>query len=268
LTKKALRQLSDIKCFLLDMDGTIYLGERLLPGAAAALAQMAACGRRRYFLTNNSSRAPEYYQQKLAKMGITASAEEILISTHSLLDYLAGKPGRRVFILGTPELKKLFAGAGYTVLTAGGAAADYVVVGFDTGLNYQDLSAACQYVDSGVPYVATHPDTRCPLDGGRYIPDCGSILALIRTATGVECSFTAGKPSRAMIEVALRRTGFKPRELAVVGDRLYTDIALGCDNGLFSILVLSGEARREDLAGSRVRPDLILDGIGDLAGLL
>ncbi|MDR2007143.1 MAG: HAD-IIA family hydrolase [Acidaminococcales bacterium] len=262
------KRIAKIKCFLFDMDGTVYLGSRLLPGAAETLAALKAGGRKYCFLTNNSSRDPAYYRNKLRKMGIETKSADIIISSHSLLDYLSGQPGRRLFVLGVGALKSLLRKGGHTVVSEGGRAVDYVVVGFDTGLNYKNLVIACQYVDGGAPYIATHPDVRCPLEDGRYIPDCGSLLALIKAATGKDCLITAGKPSRYMIAAALRRTGFKPEELAVVGDRLYTDIALGCAAGIFSILLLSGETTVKDLENSAWQPDLILNGIGDMLDFL
>ena len=262
------KRLAKIKCFLFDMDGTVYLGDRLLPGAAETLAALRAAGQKYYFLTNNSSRGSVYYRDKLRKMGIETRSADIIISSHSLLDYLSGQPGRQLFVLGAGALKSLLRRGGHTVVRESGRAVDYVVVGFDTGLNYKNLAAACQYVDGGTPYIATHPDVRCPLEGGKYIPDCGSILALIKAATGKDCLFTAGKPSGHMVGVALRRAGFKPEELVVVGDRLYTDIALGRNAGIFSILLLSGETTEKDLENSAWQPDLVLNGIGDMLGAI
>jgi HAD superfamily hydrolase (TIGR01450 family) len=262
------QRMAKIKCFLFDMDGTVYLGGRLLPGAAETLSALSAAGRKYYFLTNNSSHGPLYYRAKLKKMGIAAKSADIIMSSHALLDFLSGQPGRRLFVLGVRALKGLLRRAGHTVVEEGGGAVDYVVVGFDTGLNYKNLAIACQYVDGGAPYVATHPDLRCPLDGGKYIPDCGSILALIKAATGQDCLLAAGKPSPYLVGAALRRTGFGPAELAVVGDRLYTDVALGRAGGIFSILLLSGEATGKDLEHSPLRPDLVLNGIGDMLEFL
>ena len=257
-------KLDKIRCFLLDMDGTIYLGKKILPGAAEFLRKLDDSGKEYYFLTNNSSHNQAFYQKKLAKMGINTKKERVIISSHSLLLYLENSAGKNIFVLGTQELKDIFADAGYKIVEAGAEKVDYVVVGFDTGLDFERLSIACQYVDEGIPYVATHPDVRCPLEGGKYIPDCGSILALIKTATGKECTMIAGKPSKYTVQTVANKTGFAPSELAVVGDRLYTDIALGENSGIFSILVLSGEAKKEELENSPYKPDLVLDGLYQL----
>lgn len=257
-------KLDKIRCFLFDMDGTVYLGNQVLPGAVDLLKKLDAAKRQYYFLTNNSSRSQSYYRQKLAGMGIFVDNERIMSSAHSLLLYLASKKGKKLFVLGTQELKDFFCAAGYLIVEEGSGNPDYVVIGFDTGLNYAGLSQACQYVDAGVPYIATHPDVRCPLEGGKYIPDCGSIVALIKTATGKDCTIVTGKPSEYMLRTVVEKTGLGPQELAVVGDRLYTDIALGTKSGILSILVLSGEAKLHDIESSPYKPDLVLEGIYQL----
>lgn len=260
-------KLQAVQCFLFDMDGTVYLGDKLLPGAVETISLLKKQGKKYYFLTNNSSRDQDYYQKKLARMGIAVSCGQIIISTHSAIAYLSFHNYRDLFVLGTVELKKSLAAAGYNIVEKGGRA-DCVLVGFDLTLNYENLAAACQYVDSGVPYVATHPDVRCPLEGGKYLPDCGSIIALIETATGKKCKMVTGKPSRYMLDVVIEITGLSCDKLAVVGDRLYTDIALGSDNGILSVLLLTGEAKRSDLSGSKMQPDIVLEGIGDLAKII
>ena len=254
--------LRNIKTFLFDMDGTIYLGGNILPGAIETLEVLEKRGIKYFFLTNNSSRSSAYYVQKLAKMGIKTREENIIISTHSLITYLKTAGGKKLFVLGTDDLKNHLKDAGYKIVDD--ETPDYVVVGFDTGLNYQNLSKATQYVDAGVPYVASHPDVRCPVEGGRFIPDCGSILALIKTATGKECTMITGKPGRHMVQTVLDLTGQDPSELAVVGDRLYTDIALGKNSGITSVLVLSGETCFDDIEKSPYKPDLVLNGIYEL----
>ena len=264
-TKKKLQQ---VKCFLFDMDGTIYLEDAILPGTLETLKKLDDLGVKYYFLTNNSSRDPLYYQNKVKKMGIEIPEERILISTHSSIYYLSQKGAKNLFVLGTQELKTDLTKAGFSVVTEGNQKVDYVVVGFDLQLNYENLSIACQYVDEGVPYMATHPDVRCPMKNGKYIPDCGSFITLINTATGKACEAFTGKPSQYMIDVVLAKTGFKPEDLAVVGDRIYTDIALGKNNGILSILLLSGEATLADLPTSSVQPDMIFKGIYELAANL
>lgn len=254
--------LRNIKTFLFDMDGTIYLGGSILPGAKQALDVLDKRGIKYFFLTNNSSKAPAYYMQKLSSMGIAAKEEHIIISTHSLITYLKDTAAQKLFVLGTDDLKTQLAKAGYKIVYED--IPDYVVVGFDTDLNYKDLAQATQHVDAGAPYIATHPDVRCPIEGGKFLPDCGSILALIKTATCKNCTMITGKPGKHMVQTVMDITGENASEMAVVGDRLYTDIALGQNSGITSILVLSGEASRQDIEKSPYKPDLVLEGIFEL----
>jgi ribonucleotide monophosphatase NagD (HAD superfamily) len=134
----------------------------------------------------------------------------------------------------------------------------YVIVGFDQTLTYENLTIACRLIDRGVPYIATHPDVRCPIEGGEYIPDTGAFLACIKTATGKEPECITGKPYGYMVDTVLERTGLQKEEIAMVGDRLMTDIRFGKDNGILSVLVLTGEATLEDVEKGTVKPDIIL----------
>ncbi|MDU4960969.1 MAG: HAD-IIA family hydrolase [Sporomusaceae bacterium] len=263
MTKPA-RRLSDIACFLLDMDGTVYLGEKLLPGALDCLRQLQQSGRDVLFLTNNSSRSADYYAQKLTRLGWPVSADAILTSGVATAAYLSSvKPRARVYLLGTPDLAAEFA-RWQLVLTP--QQPDYVVLGFDTTLTYEKLQLACQLIRSGVPYIATHPDINCPTETG-YIPDCGAMIALIRASTGIEPKII-GKPNREIIDAVFARKPYSPAALAMVGDRLYTDIAAAATAGITGILVLSGETGREDLATACVRPDYVFAHLGELAAAL
>ena len=136
---------------------------------------------------------------------------------------------------------------------------DYVVVAFDQELTYANLTIACRLIDKGVPYVATHPDVRCPIEGGEFIPDTGAMLELIKTATGKQPLHIFGKPFEFMVDVVLDRTGFAKEQIAMVGDRLSTDIAFGLNNDILSILVLTGEASLEDVEAGNIKPDIILN---------
>lgn len=265
---KVKERLEQVKCFLFDMDGTIYLEDSILPGTLETLNKLDELGIKYYFLTNNSSRDSLYYKNKVKNMGIDIAEEKILISTHSSIYYLNKKGAKKLFVLGTKELKEDLKKTGFELITEGNKQVDYVVVGFDLQLNYENLCIACQYVDEGVPYMATHPDVRCPMKNGKYIPDCGSFINLINTATGKACQAFTGKPSQYMIDVVLKKTGFVTADLAVVGDRIYTDIALGKNNDILSILLLSGEATLADLKTSSVQPDIIFNGIYELGEML
>jgi HAD superfamily hydrolase (TIGR01457 family) len=259
--------LRKIRCFLLDMDGTIYLGNTLLPGARDFISLLAREGREYIFLTNNSSRDKGAYVEKLAAMGIKVRHDQVLTSGEATAIYLQGiKPGAKVFLLGTPALAREFAAHGLQLVTRE-QSPDYVVVGFDTTLDYQKLWDVCDLIREGTEYLATHPDINCPLEGGRYMPDAGSIIAFIEASTGRRPK-VIGKPHREIVEAAFTRTRARPWEIAIVGDRLYTDIAMGIDAGLKTVLVLSGESREEDLADTPFPPDYVFKSVAELAAAL
>ena len=252
--------LADIRLFLLDMDGTVYLGSRLLPGSLDFLRYLGETGRDHLFLTNNSSRNAEYYAQKLTKLGWPAQPDEILTSGEATALYLGGlKPAARVYLLGTPDLETEFAAHGF-VLTDENP--DYVVLGFDMTLTYDKLVRACDLVRGGVPFIATHPDLNCPTETG-YIPDCGAMTALITASTGVTPK-VIGKPNREIIDAMFRKKPVRRDQVAMVGDRLYTDIVMGHNAGVTSVLVLSGEAKEADISAAPVKPDHVAGGLGAL----
>lgn len=249
-----------IRGFLLDLDGTLYLGNRLLPGADRFIEALRASGRACLFLTNNSSRSSEGWAEKLRGLGIPARAEEVFASGEATAAYIAAhRPGTRVFLLGTPELEAEMVRHGVTCVQED---PDLVLVGFDMGLTYEKLRKACRFVLSGVDLWATHPDRVCPTPEGP-IPDTGSFLALIESATGKVPDLVIGKPNLPMVEGALSRLGLRPEEVAMVGDRLYTDMAMARVGGLTGVLVLSGETTLAMLeaAPAAQRPDLVLDGV-------
>jgi HAD superfamily hydrolase (TIGR01457 family) len=256
--------LQKIKCFILDMDGTFYLGSRLLPGALDFMRYLAVSGRDHLFLTNNSSRHAVHYARKLTAMGWPAKARDILTSGEATARYIQKRrAGARIFLLGTPDLAREFRRHGFT-LTADRP--DYVVLGFDTTLTYHKLVTACSLIRAGVPFIATHPDLNCPTETGP-IPDCGAMTALITAATGVK-PLVIGKPNRAIIEAVFSKKDFPPQVMALVGDRLYTDIATGQNAGITSVLVLSGETQPADLAQARFKPDYVFADLGALAAAL
>ena len=256
-------RLQKIKMYVLDMDGTIYLGDRLFPFTQRFLSTVRAKGADFCFFTNNSSRNREAYLQKLAGMGIEIPPEKMLISNGVLLDWLqAHHPGESAYVVGTPALCADFDGAGIQRQED----ADYVVLGFDTTLTYEKLVTACGLVRAGKPIYGVNPDLNCPVEGG-FIPDCGSMAALVKASTGVGCEFF-GKPSRHTLSYMLAHTGCQPQEMAVVGDRLYTDIAVAAGTEVTSILVMSGETTPEMLAESETKPDLVFADLGQLADCL
>lgn len=253
-------KLKDIKCFVLDMDGTIYLGNNLFPETIPFLDRVKASGKSFCFFTNNSSKNFKTYINKLSGMGIHVEDEQMLISNGVMTDWLnTNRPGEKAYVVGTPDLEAAVRDAGIEISDT---EADYVLLGFDTTLTYEKLVKACDFVRAGKEIYGLNPDFNCPTETG-FIPDCGSMAALVKASTGVQCEFF-GKPSKHTLEYMLKKTGCKENELAVVGDRLYTDIAVADGTTVTSILVLSGESTLEDAAASEHKPDLIVESIGRL----
>ncbi|MFV1949092.1 MAG: HAD-IIA family hydrolase [Anaerolineales bacterium] len=251
-------------CFLFDLDGTVYLGDELLPGARELLAYLDEISRPYYFLTNNSSRSRADYSRKLAGYGLIASEEKIFSSGMATAIYLKKrKPGARIYLVGTPSLEEEFRAYGFELVESD---PDYLVLGFDTTLTYQKIRVLADFVVEGRPYIATHPDINCPTPGG-FMPDIGAMMALIKTSTGRDADVIVGKPHAPMVEAIVEQTGFEPEQLTMVGDRLYTDIALG-EAGILTVLVLSGEANLEDLVSAPHQPDLVCENLGELLEIL
>ena len=258
--------LKRVKLFALDMDGTLYLGNKWIPGAEAFLAAIKTGGRSYTFMTNNSSRGIGTYISKLASMGLSATEDEFTTSAKATIWYLRREyPGASVFLMGNNSLKEEFLKEGINVTEEGDP--DVVVAAFDTELTYKKLCATCDLVRDGKPYIATHPDINCPTETG-FIPDLGSMIELIASSAGRRPDIIIGKPNRTMMEYLISASGYAPEEICVIGDRLYTDIAFGEKNGIMSILVLSGETSYEDLLASDNHPDLVFDSVREIIPLL
>jgi len=256
--------LEKVKCFILDLDGTVYLGDKILEGSIEFLQELEKNNIIFKFFTNNSSKNAEFYINRIKKMGYNLSDDKMLISTHVIINYIKeNMPNKKVFILGTEYLKNDFRSANINVVTDD---ADVVVVGFDTSLAYENVSKACTFIRNGATFLGVNPDFNCPTEDG-FIPDCGSICAMITASTGVIPEFF-GKPSFHTLKYVLNDTGFREEEIAFVGDRLYTDIAIGKDNDSVTILVLSGEAKLEDLNESEIQPTLIFNSLGGVKNVL
>ena len=254
-----------IRCFLLDMDGTIYLGDQLIEGTHAFLQAAKQSGRKVLFLTNNSSKNGETYLRKLSQMGLDAGPEDVLTSGQAAAQTIMQRyPGKKVWVMGNDLLKEELCSLGLPVVER---EPDIVLTAFDTQLTYQKLWDCCDYVRQGLPYIATHPDFNCPTETG-FMPDLGAMTELICASTGRRPDRVIGKPERDIFACASARTGVPLSQCAMCGDRLYTDIAAGQKQGLFSILVLTGETKLEDLAASDIKPDLVLDRLADLVPCL
>jgi 4-nitrophenyl phosphatase len=260
LLEKRIRQ---TRLFLLDLDGTIYRGATLIPGAKNFIEHLRKNRVPYVFLTNNSSMGASDYVKKITGLGIPAGRENIFTSGQATGFYLSRKKrGLRVFVVGTAALAKELARYGCTTVDGSGAV-DFVVVGFDTELTYKKIRIAGEHIDRGAGYIATNPDYVCPVESGRSIPDCGSICFMIEQATGKK-PYVIGKPRPEMVKLICRRNGVAFAKTALIGDRLYTDIAAGRNAGVFTVCVLSGESTRNDIARSSVKPDGIIESVNTL----
>ena len=262
--EKRLELLKNTQLFVLDMDGTFYLGEQILPGALDFLDAVKESGRDFLFFTNNSSKNPEDYIKKLAGMNCHITRDQIMTSGDVTIRYLnTHHRGKTVFLVGTQALEASFREGGIPLTQE---MPDIVVIGFDTTLTYEKLERACTYIRQGALFLATHLDINCPVQGG-FIPDCGAFCAAIQLSTGKEPRFL-GKPFPETVEMVLDHTGAKKERTAFVGDRLYTDVATGVKNGAMGFLVLTGETKLEDVAGSDVQPHAIFEGLQEMGTLL
>lgn len=256
------------KCFLLDMDGTIYLGNQLIDGALDFLNTLKTRDINYIFLTNNSSKNRANYVEKLKSMGYIAREDEIFTSGEATAIYLNNiKRGAKIYLMGTPQLEEEFIDAGFHLVRGRNDNPDAVVLGFDTTLTYEKIWIGCDYIRSGVKFIATHPDFNCPLEGDRYMPDTGSMIRLFEASTGVS-PMVIGKPNTYIIDAIMDKYGFKKEDLVMVGDRLYTDIKVGENAGITSVLVLSGETTIEDYECSETKADYVFPSIKELANLL
>ncbi len=258
-------RLARVRCFLLDMDGTFFLGDRLIDGALDFIAVLRQQGKDFLFLTNNSSKDRQQYADKITRLGLPIDASQVLTSGEAAARCLAvDHPGARLFVAGMPSLQEEFRSAGFVLDEETPAV---VVLGFDTTLTYAKLWRLCDLVRAGLPYVATHPDLNCPTPTG-FMPDIGAVIAFVKASTGREPDLIVGKPSRLMAEAAAQKLDAPLEALAIIGDRLYTDIALGQAAGIPSVLVLSGETRAADVSGSPFQPDYTFEHLGALAAWL
>ena len=270
-----IRRLQKIRCFVLDMDGTIYLSNRLFPFTIPFLKKLGETGRSYCFFTNNSTKHQQDYLDKLSGMGIPVTERQVFLSTQVILEEMQRLHRKdSFFIVGTPNLVEAFRRAGLRVFNPEseepGTMPDVVILGFDTTLTYERISLACKYLRHGSAYYGVNMDYNCPIDDNGvldYIPDCGSIAKLVERSTGRFPDFY-GKPSRHALDYIIRHTGFQEEEIAVVGDRIYTDIAIANGTKALSIMILTGETQLQDLEQYDFRPDIILPSLSEITELL
>lgn len=263
-----LERLKQKRLFLLDMDGTLYLDENLFDGAADFLRHIRESGGRYLFLTNNSSKSGDAYVEKMRRLGVEAARSDFLTSVDATILHLRehGGQDKLYYVCGTESFQTQLREAGFRLTTDRDAAVDTLLMGFDTELTFQKLEDACILLGKGVEYVATNPDWVCPTWYG-YVPDCGSVCEMLFRATGKR-PYVIGKPKPDMVYLAMQAANATPEETVVIGDRIYTDIACGVNAGVDTILVLSGETKREDVETSDVKPAFILRDVKELLGIL
>ena len=253
--------LEGVSAVFLDLDGTIYLGESLIEGALEFLDRLKERGIKRYFLSNNSSKSVDQYLEKLKGLGVSANEEEVLLSTHDLLSWLATNGISSTFLVGTEGMRRMLEDSGIDTSSNN---PEYVVLGYDTEVSYEKLATASIHLHGGIPMVASHPDMVCPSpDGG--LPDTGAYMALFEATTGARPIHVCGKPNKGMILHKIEELGLRASECAMVGDRLYTDMEMAERAGVHGILVLSGEATVEDLESSGMSPSLVVRSVASLA---
>lgn len=264
-------RLKGIRHVALDMDGTIYMGMSLFDYTKPFLARLKQMGITYSFLTNNPSTSIADYLKKLAGMGIEATADEMYTTALATIDYLKTHlpAAKRLFILGTPSMTSEFVKAGFEVAEdSADDRPDAVVVAFDKTLTYDRLCRAAWWIQQDLPYVATNPDRVCPTDQPTVLVDCGSICKCLEHATSRQPDITLGKPDPNMLSGIMQRYGLRADEIAMVGDRIYTDVQMAFNAGAFGVLVLSGETTLDIVAEAPRKPDLTADSIAVLGDLL
>ena len=263
LSKKTEEHIKKTRLFLLDLDGTMYLGNKSIPGARRFIKHLQERKIPYVFLTNNSSRSASGYLRKLTGLGIPVTSDNIFTSGQATGEYLSEKKQNpRVYVVGTRSLARELASYG-AVNSHGEGVVDYVVVGFDTELTYNKTKTACKLIDRGVRYIATNPDLVCPIGERRNLPDCGSICFMIEQATGKK-PYIIGKPRTAMADLLCKKFQIPYDRTTIIGDRLYTDITMGRNAGVFTICVLSGESSLKDIKQSPIKPDCTVESIKEL----
>ena len=266
-------RLINTRLFLLDMDGTLYLGDDVFDGAVDFIHSISETGRNYIYLTNNSSRAGVDYITRLRKQGFPCEAENVFTSGMATGEYLnQNYPGAKVYLAGTKAFYRELQSYGIDLVNDENGhtdvdTVDVVVQGFDTELVYEKLDLACHFLRRGAKFIAANPDWVCPMPADEVLPDCGSICALLTAASGVKPEYI-GKPNRNMIDVVSKMTGVPNENICAVGDRLYTDIAVAKNAGSVSVCVLSGESSEQDIAESEVKPDYVLQNVAEIAKIL
>ena len=250
------------KFFIIDMDGTFYLDGNIIPGSVDFLNTVKAKGKDFCFFTNNSSNNVEVCKNKLQNMGYPVDSDKIVISSHVTIDFLKqNRAGKKIFLLGNERLTADFENAGIELVNDN---PDIVVLGFDTTLTYEKMRKACKYIANGCEYIATHPDFNCPTADG-FMPDTGSMMALFKASTGREPDMIMGKPHKYTVDYLTNYLDCQRDELCFIGDRLETDILIGQNHNIPSVLVLTGVTDMALYNESKISASIVADSLKALA---
>ncbi|QAA77223.1 MAG: Phosphoglycolate phosphatase [Candidatus Bipolaricaulis sibiricus] len=252
--------------YILDLDGTVYRGDRAVPGAGEAIAALRGRGRRVVFASNNPLRSRAEYARKLTRLGIAATEGDVVTSSWVAARHLAAwAPGAKVLPVGERALREELEGVGLRPVSEGDTA-EWVIAAFDRTLTYAKLNAAFQALRRGARFVATNPDRSCPVEGGE-VPDAAGVIAFLEATSGRSVEEVFGKPSPRMVEAALGLLGLPPQRCIMAGDRLETDVVMAKNAGMRAVLVLTGVTSRASLGSGEVRPDHVLASIAELPDL-
>jgi len=258
------------KGFIFDLDGTVYLSDKLIPGADRVIRLLREKGKKVVFLSNKPIQTREDYASKLTRLGIPTRPEEVINSSLVMTNYLKKiAPNAKIFVVGEVPFIEELRGAGFAI-TDEPKEVEYVVVAFDRTFDYRKLNISFQAIKLGAHFVATNPDRTCPVEGGE-IPDCAGMIAAIEAVTQKKVEVIVGKPSPLMIQAALDVMGLKPEDCILIGDRLETDIKMGKEAGIATGIVLTGvtnERTLKEIKHTSVQPDFVFQSIADVENLL
>ena len=249
--------------YVFDLDGTVYLGDALLPTAGATIARLRALGCRTVFLSNNPTHPPDEYAAKLMRLGLPTALDDILVSTQVLVRFLQERmPGARLFVIGEQPLLRALAAAGFEIV-AEAARTDAVIASFDRTFAYPKLQVAFDAIRAGARFFATNGDRYCPVPGGGE-PDAAAVIAAVEACTGVSCEAIVGKPSRHTSDAILAMLDLPAGECLMTGDRLETDVRMGLDAGMAAAITLTGATTPAMVAASPIIPTYVVDRLADL----
>ncbi len=249
--------------YIFDLDGTVYLGDALLPTAGQTIASLRSLGKRTVFLSNNPTHSRHEYAAKLTRLGLPTPMDDIINSSMVMVDFLRRKmPGARLFVAGEQPLKTELEQAGFT-LEENPERVDAVIASFDRTFVYHKLQVAFDAIRAGAHFYATNADRYCPVPGGGE-PDAAAIIAAIEACTGKPVEAVVGKPSDYMVDAILTVLDLPPEDCLMTGDRLETDVKMGVSHEMDTALTLTGATKREALEGSQVQPTYVIEELGQL----